>query len=161
MYDHKKNPYFSNIIGSASGPTCCNGNITPYITGIMPSSISYSFTPPISNLNTVCAGNYTLTANSPSCTMTTTLTVGCLTGMNELEKSFIRIYPNPAISELEIDIPEGFEAEELFITNYLGQEVMRSSYKKRIDISGLAKGAYFLTIKFALGMNYHTKFIKE
>jgi hypothetical protein len=154
-------PYIVNTVSDATGPTCCNGGISPYVVGIMPSSVSYSYTPAITNTNAVCAGNYTLTANSPSCTMNSTFTVACITGVDEIEKVQMKIFPNPAVSEIHLELPEGYEGEEIMVMNSIGQTVMRVPFAKDVDISGLPQGLYFLNILFPDKIIYTSKFIKE
>jgi hypothetical protein len=154
-------PYLLNTITNATAPGCCNGNISPYVVGIMPSTVSYSYTPAITNTNAICAGNYTLTATSPSCTIVSGFSISCITGVDELEKPSLKIYPNPATDEIHLEFPEGYEGEDVIITNCTGQTVMHSPFKKDLNISELPQGIYFINVTFPQGINYHSKFIKE
>ena len=71
----------------------------------------------------------------------------------------ISIYPNPAKTELNINVSQN-EINELSISNLFGQVLIKSHYHNRIDISDLTNGIYILTIR--QGQNKYTKkFIKK
>lgn len=75
-------------------------------------------------------------------------------------KSFkLNIYPNPAETELNLDIPM-FGDFQIEISNSLGQLIINEQNKSKIDISNLTNGLYF--VKFKQGANYfNQKFIKQ
>jgi aminopeptidase N len=75
-----------------------------------------------------------------------------------LEKAII-IMPNPAISDLNIEMPNSVVFEIGIITNLLGQKVLESDMST-IDISGLSKGIYSIKISTNEG-SIIKKFIKE
>lgn len=83
------------------------------------------------------------------------------TGINIFEKkSNFSIYPNPANDNLKIESPEEPMIE---ITNIQGQIIktfISVDLKTNIDISGVAKGIYFVKVKTAEGIAVK-KFIKE
>jgi CubicO group peptidase (beta-lactamase class C family) len=68
----------------------------------------------------------------------------------------LNIYPNPATSFLEIDMPLPFKAT---ITNIIGVTILETSNNRSIDISSFFNGTYFITVQTASG-NYQQKFIK-
>jgi hypothetical protein len=71
----------------------------------------------------------------------------------------ISIYPNPAKTELNLNVSQN-DITELSISNILGQVLIKSHYQNRIDISNLTNGIYILEI--TQGQNKYTKkFIKE
>ncbi|MGB3154123.1 MAG: M43 family zinc metalloprotease [Chitinophagaceae bacterium] len=76
-----------------------------------------------------------------------------------------RLFPNPAISELQIDLSYDIRwvGKTIFITNLNGQSVMNvaiTSKIQRIDISKLKPGLYFLAAKKDDGESMKQKFIK-
>ena len=79
-------------------------------------------------------------------------------GLNNLNDN-ISIYPNPAKTELNINVSPN-NINELSISNLFGQVLIISQNQNRIDISNLTKGIYILAI--TQGQNKYTKkFIKE
>jgi polyhydroxybutyrate depolymerase len=81
-------------------------------------------------------------------------------GINERSiRPLIKIYPNPAKTELTLGIPQN-DKNEVLISNLFGQVVVRTQNQNRIDISNLTSGIYIVTI--TQGQNEYTqKFIKE
>ncbi len=71
----------------------------------------------------------------------------------------VSIYPNPAHNEITISATE--KIESVAVVNLIGQEVYHQSYRKSektdIDISGFAKGIYFVKVN---GVSAG-KFVKE
>ena len=71
----------------------------------------------------------------------------------------ISIYPNPAKTELNLNVSQN-DINELSISNLLGQVLIKLQNQNRIDISNLTNGIYILEI--TQGQNKYTKkFIKE
>lgn len=82
-----------------------------------------------------------------------------VTSLNEYELSNeFQIYPNPAENKLYIKYTVE-QKSEIVITNFLGATILKLPYSTEIDISSLAKGIYFLSIKGSDKKGY--KFIKE
>ncbi len=87
----------------------------------------------------------------------------CFTsGINEIEnKEEINIYPNPATNEITIETKE---KGIIKIYNVLGEMLIEtkdtSTSSVTIDVSGLAKGIYFMEIKTEKGI-INKKIIKE
>ena len=71
----------------------------------------------------------------------------------------ISIYPNPAKTELNINVSLN-DINELSISNLLGQVLIISQNQNRIDISDLPNGIYIITISRGQ-LNQTQKFIKE
>ncbi len=69
-------------------------------------------------------------------------------GISEAQEAGISIYPNPASSLLNIQLPNGIKNSKSEIRNTLGQVVVTLSVvegqKSIIDISSLSSGIYFL-----------------
>lgn len=82
------------------------------------------------------------------------------TGVNhETLKNDISIYPNPAKTELNINISQ-MEIDEASIINLLGQVLIKTNNQNRINISDLPNGIYIITISNEK-INKTQKFIKE
>lgn len=74
-------------------------------------------------------------------------------------KPTIKIYPNPAKTDLYLSISQT-DKNEISISNLLGQVLIQTKNQNRIDISNLTNGIYIITIK--QGQLIQTqKFIKE
>lgn len=158
------NPYMNIQVTPPTMPTCCNGTITYNVVGIIPPPVfSYYVNPSVTSNTTVCSGNYTIMANSGTCTATSTFSVGCATGINEVDfAAAITIFPNPAVSVLTIGSqPFGTEVNQIEIRNYLGKDVYIGKFSKSVDVSDFNPGCYFLILINKDGQRMFSKFIKE
>jgi hypothetical protein len=126
----------------------------------------------LTNLQTTDAGAYTCVMTNEcgtTATMPLNLTVNCL-GINTIAslKKAIKLYPNPANSYLNIELPKNIEVNitSLKVSDMLGKEVLHideihpSVGMTKIDVSALAKGVYILSLKTNYG-NWNGKFMKE
>jgi len=95
--------------------------------------------------------------------------IDCTNGVNEeTNKDGISVYPNPARSELGITNYE-LGIKEVKIYNVMGEEVIShlllvNSNSVTLDVSGLAKGMYFVEVYFDKLSNrgaVRKKFVKE
>jgi hypothetical protein len=68
--------------------------------------------------------------------------------VKERSSSAIRVYPNPAANDLNIDLGTQAQKGEIILYNIAGNEVLRQDISsfERIDISGLRDGFYFYEI---------------
>jgi hypothetical protein len=83
-----------------------------------------------------------------------------LLGLNyENLNSKISIYPNPAKTELNLNVSPN-DIVEASISNPLGQVLIKTKNQNRIDISDLPNGIYIITIS-GEKLNQTQKFIKE
>jgi hypothetical protein len=73
--------------------------------------------------------------------------------------SRISIYPNPAKTELNLNVSPN-DIVEASISNPLGQVLIKTKNQNRIDISDLPNGIYIFTIS-GEKLNHTQKFIKE
>jgi hypothetical protein len=89
------------------------------------------------------------------------LTSSLTTGLRDLRANdeIIRIYPNPAQTELKIGLSQN-DINELSVRNLLGQDLINLKNKNSIDMSSLPNGIYILTVKQGENI-YSKKFIKE
>jgi hypothetical protein len=78
-----------------------------------------------------------------------------------IRESKLKIYPNPAINELNVANLEG--KSTLSITNIVGQEVYRNTVEgnTQIDIAAFKNGVYFLSVINEAGARKVEKFIKK
>jgi hypothetical protein len=80
--------------------------------------------------------------------------------IEELESSKVKLYPNPAISELNVNVDYHLIDEPYVIIDGLGRVVLEGKFKEvenTIDLKELAKGIYYLKVSDS----YSSKFMKE
>lgn len=81
-------------------------------------------------------------------------------GINNLiASSKLNVYPNPASSELNIEV-KGEKIEAVKITSINGQIMNSEFVANKININNLSSNVYFIEVKTANNI-YRTKFIKE
>lgn len=81
-------------------------------------------------------------------------------GLNDVHmNNKISIYPNPAKTELNLNVSQN-EIDEVSISNLMGQVLIKSKHNNHIDISDLPNGVYIITIMQGQ-LNQTQKFIKE
>lgn len=123
--------------GVYAGPGVANGTFTPSVAGLGQKTISY-----------------TVTANGCSNAATQPLNVIVCTGIEETEEQTVVIYPNPTATTFNIAITNGNISELMIvITDMQGKEIytiqekgVPANYSKQIDVSGFAKGIYYLKL---------------
>jgi CubicO group peptidase (beta-lactamase class C family) len=71
----------------------------------------------------------------------------------------ISIFPNPANTEINIDLPSNDNAQ-IEISNAMGQVIIKEQNKNKIDISNLTNGLYFISVKQGQ-QSYTQKLIKQ
>jgi hypothetical protein len=85
------------------------------------------------------------------------------TGLNDAEKgNKISLYPNPVKDMLTIAAQS--DITEVIVRNLVGQTVMNVSvngFEKSVDMSNVAAGNYFVTVKMANGQVSTQKFVKQ
>ena len=84
----------------------------------------------------------------------------CSTSVEELESSKVKLYPNPVISELNVNVDYHLIDEPYVIIDGLGRVVLEGKFKEvesTINLKELAKGIYYLKTS----NSYSSKFIKE
>ncbi len=84
-------------------------------------------------------------------TITFTVTVKELTGINEIKKSVLSLYPNPANDFIVVSL-ENEMAEKVVITDLSGRIVQQQSVSNqtnsfKLSVNHLSKGIYFVTVK--------------
>lgn len=78
----------------------------------------------------------------------------------DMAMSAIRLYPNPASGQLNLDLPDGVTLEKATFHNILGQKVLETTGATSWDITQLATGVHFVTLVTDQG-TLQQKFIKE
>jgi hypothetical protein len=152
----------------SSSPTICTSQCAT-LTANGASSYTWS-TSSISSSIVVCPSittTYTVAGDiSSTCIQSNSVNViasSCTgIGENDLESSFILIYPNPAKDHFEIEL-RGNPSSKAIITDIAGKEVKTvnlTSTKQMVDISDLSAGCYIIGIIID-GRMIHKKIIKE
>lgn len=72
----------------------------------------------------------------------------------------LRVFPNPANSELNIVTGSSSAITEIKIYDINGKLVLRLTNKTKLDISGLSSGQYYIKVKQDDGY-FAAKFIKK
>lgn len=86
---------------------------------------------------------------------------GTTVGINEQTNTEnIKVYPNPTNNIFNVILPNLSSPFTITIYSSLGQELYKTSNSSSIDISNLANGTYFLTVK-QNDKNWTTKIIKN
>ncbi|MDD4991299.1 MAG: T9SS type A sorting domain-containing protein [Paludibacter sp.] len=84
------------------------------------------------------------------------------TGLNAAESSNTICYPNPVVDKLTVSAQS--EISQVAVRNLLGQSVKVvsvNSTSKSIDLSSIASGHYFVTVKLANGQVSTQKLVKQ
>jgi glycosidase len=71
----------------------------------------------------------------------------------------IQVYPNPATDQITIDLPSGLANTSYTIYSALGDGVLAGSISDQtteVDVTDLAPGVYFVTIRGGIGQYYAT-----
>ncbi len=83
------------------------------------------------------------------------------TGIKQLnEIGELRVYPNPARTEIHLDLPQPDPVEELVIYNLNGEVILRGDNQESIDVSRLSIGIYMIQVR-QLGVYHVARFIKK
>jgi len=80
--------------------------------------------------------------------------------------SQISIYPNPACNSIHVKLPDrNSDNAQIDIISLTGQQVLQlaktRNHQYSADISGLASGVYFLTVKNSWRTVITSKFVKQ
>ena len=86
-------------------------------------------------------------------------------GLNENSNLDIRVYPNPALNELKIDLStQEIEVKEIHLFNYSGKEIdiyFPQNELFELNVSSLPKGIYSLIFIDGNERNFNYSFVKE
>ncbi|HEY0262104.1 MAG TPA: T9SS type A sorting domain-containing protein, partial [Chitinophagales bacterium] len=130
-----------------SSSTSSDGSVSLTVTGgKAPVNVLWNNGVSGTTLNNVSAGDYSYTiTDSFGCEKAGTISLG-VSGISELSKTQIRLYPSPANDVITIETTTNFtEKTALQIFNMLGQKVLETtlqSNKQNIDVSKFSSGIY-------------------
>ena len=120
-------------------------------------------TTPIIDVYPTETTTYTVTGFNGNCSSTasTTITVEGTIGIDEINTHNIRLYPNPASSQINV---EGIGMIRVTITDIMGRTVIdipANGDKLSINVGSLPKGVYFLQTRGDNGDSTTHKFVKK
>lgn len=76
------------------------------------------------------------------------LTVSFITSLDEQLDKSTKVYPNPASTNIQIELNSSDKVQNVILYNQLGQKVLQTGYTgKAIDITHLPKGMYWVEIE--------------
>lgn len=127
----------------------CNNSNVP-ISG----ETSQSFTPALS-------GSYAVIVTQNGCSDTSNCTTVNLTGINELNTSGLKIYPNPATDNINLQLNQSGVLEVYSIDGKLIESANINTNIYKLNIQHYNKGMYMLRFIGLNGNSYQSKFIKE
>jgi hypothetical protein len=160
-----------NVIESVTNESCfgcCDGAVTITPFGGSP---GYTYTwctgATTSTITGLCSGtcNYCVT-DANGCSSCDTVMISAPTALsNEMVNNSFSIFPNPAITEITLNIGAGLnENSSITILNVLGQKMLEipliSETTFTIDVRSFPKGIYFLQLNTKKG-KLTKKFIKS
>ena len=106
-------------------------------------------------------GNYSVEITSNGCVDTSVCMLVDFTGLDEINNSTIKVYPNPTNASFNIEVDINVVGSNYFIFDQLGKVVQKgfiSSASQILDVAELSKGIYNLTID---NSDIRVKLIKE
>jgi hypothetical protein len=111
------------------------------------------------------AGSPAMQAESHAVTSLTNYSISvtsCIAaGVNENSiLTGLYVYPNPAATEINLNLPENYRIEQLTIFDVNGKCVLTSYEQVTVDVSELNSSIYFIKVKTSHG-EFSQKFIKE
>lgn len=73
------------------------------------------------------------------------------------EKNGMRVFPNPAISDVRVSLPSGEVPVKLQLMDLGGRLVRCIGHASRLNVQGLASGLYIVVAEGGNGVKYHSK----
>jgi hypothetical protein len=127
---------------------CDNNN------SIINGETNQSYTPAVT-------GNYAVEVNMNGCVDTSACMLVDFTGVNEINNSAIKVYPNPTKESFNIEVDASIVGSNYIIFDQLGKIVQNgilSNASQILNVEELSKGIYNLKID---NSDIHVKLIKE
>ena len=138
---------FSNTQASSSTAADASINLS-IVGGTSPFTFHWANGATTEDLSNITAGTYCVTVtDANACTKSTCITVPFFAGLTELYFSSIKVFPNPANNELEIDLG-GIKLNSIYLFDETGRKISASYNEKNsniyFDLKNVAAGVYFL-----------------
>lgn len=133
----------------ASSASAADGSVFLFVnSGTAPYTYHWNNNATTQNLNNITAGVYCVTVTDANgCTKSTCATVTYFNGLSEIYFSAIKIFPNPANNEIEIDLG-GINLNSINLFDETGRKIAAtfSALNNNIffDLKNVAAGVYFL-----------------
>jgi hypothetical protein len=131
-----------------------SANVTSVTGGSSPYNYRWSTGATTQGITNVSGGTYTVTvtdANGCSETATDVVAVKSSTGINSVSSEIIfSVYPNPASSQVLVQVDQLHNSTVLNLRNILGQTLISqviSTAQTQLDLSALANGVYLVEIR--------------
>lgn len=127
-----------------------NGGASPYLINWTGPN---GFTSKMEDIDNLVAGTYTVTVTDNYCgTASSTVTVkDFITNIDELSAEQILLFPNPALTEVQLSFPDSFKNYQLKIVNALGETMQEKNNLAvsflTLDVTLLRAGIYFIEIR--------------
>lgn len=82
--------------------------------------------------------------------------------ISRLQTEGFRLYPNPAVEQVQLKIPENLKLERVIINNAIGQEFYRDfSFPGHLHLHNWPCGLYFVHLIDSSGKAYHFTLVKN
>lgn len=86
-------------------------------------------------------------------------------GLIEVSAGSIQLYPNPATTMVDVEIPNGISKGTVKVYDIVGKQISSTTFENAtmfaLNVSGLNQGMYYVTVTSANGSTYVGKLIKE
>jgi len=146
--------YFSTDSAPQSQINPANGtaSVTTISGGISPFSFDWSTMDQTQSVMGLEAGTYTVTVSDKNgCTATAEVMVQYMTGTQGVDTPGFKLYPNPAASWVQLQLPASATAREITLVDAVGRVVRRAPLaagveRIRLDLTGISAGVYWVRI---------------
>jgi hypothetical protein len=95
-------------------------------------------------------GNYAVIVTGNGCTDTSACKYVIVSGINDVEQSSFKVYPNPAGEEVTVEVYSALTGKSFTITDKVGRTVTRGvlrDIKNKVSLKELAAGMYIMQVE--------------